>query len=175
LILTRIQKWFCGWLRRPRRRKVLATPSSPIGLWAFPLTEKMRRGRRKHPAVTRRHRHRDYHHFRALNFGVRVQISQATQDCQAAAKVVFQICGPDVPFRLSALPIPGARCRRRRRRRQLRRANHHLSRLPPAFRRVHPPPAARWRGGTVSRGRQERVQPQFVAHRRCHSAIPAGG
>ena len=40
-----------------QRGKVLAMPSSPTGLWAFPLAEKMRRGRRRHPTVTRRHRH----------------------------------------------------------------------------------------------------------------------
>ena len=41
----------------PRRRKVLATPSPPVGPVAVPMSEKMRRERRGHPTVTRRHRH----------------------------------------------------------------------------------------------------------------------
>ena len=95
--------------------------------------------------------------------------------CHAACKIVFQKHGPDVPFRLSALPIPGARRRRYRHRRQLRRANHRLSRLPPAFRRVHPSPAARGQSGTSSRHRRSQIQAQLVAHRGQHSAILAGG
>ena len=41
----------------PRRRKVLATPSSPVGAASFPVSEKMRRGRRRHTVVTRRRRY----------------------------------------------------------------------------------------------------------------------
>lgn len=41
----------------PRRRKVQATPSSPVDAASFPASEKMRRGRRSHTVVTRRHRH----------------------------------------------------------------------------------------------------------------------
>jgi hypothetical protein len=41
----------------PRRRKVQATPSSPVAAAIMPLPEKMRRGRRYHPVATRRHRY----------------------------------------------------------------------------------------------------------------------
>jgi hypothetical protein len=41
----------------PRRRKVPATPSSPVAAAIMPLPEKMRRGRRYHPVATRRHRY----------------------------------------------------------------------------------------------------------------------
>ena len=41
----------------PRRRKVQATPSSPVVAAIMPLPEKMRRGRRYHPVATRRRRY----------------------------------------------------------------------------------------------------------------------
>jgi hypothetical protein len=41
----------------PRRRKVLATPSSPVDPASFPASEKMRRRRRRHTVATRRHRY----------------------------------------------------------------------------------------------------------------------
>jgi len=51
----------------PRRRKVPATPSSPVAAAIMPLPEKMRRGRRYHPAATRRRR---YFRLTASEFGV---------------------------------------------------------------------------------------------------------
>ncbi len=41
----------------PRRRNVLATPSSPVGNVSCPVTGKNATGRRCHPPVTRRHRY----------------------------------------------------------------------------------------------------------------------
>ena len=41
----------------PRRRKVLATPSSPVGNGSCPVTGYNATGRRCHPPVTRRRRH----------------------------------------------------------------------------------------------------------------------
>jgi hypothetical protein len=51
----------------PRRRKVPATPSSPVAAAIMPLPEKMRRGRRYHPAATRRRR---YFRLTASEFGI---------------------------------------------------------------------------------------------------------
>jgi hypothetical protein len=51
----------------PRRRKVPATPSSPVAAVIMPLPEKMLRGRRYHPAATRRRR---YFRLTASEFGL---------------------------------------------------------------------------------------------------------
>jgi hypothetical protein len=52
----------------PRRRKVQATPSSPVAAAIIPLPGKIRRGRRYHPVATRRRR---YFRLAASGFGFR--------------------------------------------------------------------------------------------------------
>ena len=95
--------------------------------------------------------------------------------CQSPPKIVSQRHGPDVSFRLSALPLPGVRFRRRRHRPELRRPNHSLSRLPATFRCVHPPPTVCRQQRTCSRQRPGQVRSQAVAHRYHHTAAPAVG
>jgi hypothetical protein len=50
----------------PRRRKVQATPSSPVAAAIYAAAGKMRRGRRYHPVATRRRR---YFRLAASEFG----------------------------------------------------------------------------------------------------------
>jgi len=99
----------------------------------------------------------------------------AYRSCQSPPKIVSPECGPDVSFRLSALPIPGVCFRRRRRRSELRRANYRLSRLPPAFRRIHPRPAACGPGCICSRRCSGQVRPQVAARGHYHTASQAAG
>jgi hypothetical protein len=58
----------------PRRRKVQATPSSPVAAAIIPLPGKMRLGRRYHPVATRR---RPYFRLAASEFGMNCRRQRA--------------------------------------------------------------------------------------------------